>query len=165
MSNSHTCAERQYRQQSASIQFQISLKKFYHIQYQLYKSYFIDEYLETKKFSVLATRRNNLVVNISAAYRVLESFILTLPKYLSSSSTYRWIISSVNNSLSFCSIAQQKYKLAYLWEDAEEQNCNKRNFLGFKSRNKNRYSAPQALKRHFFTSDFDQFIQTSSALP
>lgn len=40
--------------------------------------------------------------------------ILTLPKYLSNNSTYRCIISKVSNSLSFCSIAQQKYKLAYL---------------------------------------------------
>lgn len=40
--------------------------------------------------------------------------LLTLPKYLSSNSTYLWIISNVSNSLSFCSMAQQKYKLAYL---------------------------------------------------
>lgn len=39
---------------------------------------------------------------------------LTLPKYLSRSSTYLWMISNVSNSLSFCSMAQQKYKLAYL---------------------------------------------------
>lgn len=41
--------------------------------------------------------------------------VLTLPKYLSRSSTYLWIISSVRSSLSSFSIATQKYKLAYLW--------------------------------------------------
>lgn len=46
--------------------------------------------------------------------KVIPTNPLTLPKYLSSSSTYRWMISSVSSSLSFCSIAQQKYKLAYL---------------------------------------------------
>lgn len=38
----------------------------------------------------------------------------TLPKYLSSSSTYLWMISSVMSSLSWSSTAQQKYRLAYL---------------------------------------------------
>ena len=40
--------------------------------------------------------------------------ILTLPKYLSRSSTYLCITSRVSNSLSSASIAQQKYRLAYL---------------------------------------------------
>ena len=40
--------------------------------------------------------------------------ILTLPKYLSRSSTYRWMISNVRSSLSSLSTATQKYKLAYL---------------------------------------------------
>ena len=39
---------------------------------------------------------------------------LTLPKYLSRSSTYLWMISSTASSLSPCSTAQQKYRLAYL---------------------------------------------------
>lgn len=39
---------------------------------------------------------------------------LTLPKYLSSSSTYLWMISRVMSSLSWSSTAQQKYRLAYL---------------------------------------------------
>lgn len=47
---------------------------------------------------------------------------LTLPKYLSNSSTYRWMISSVSSSLSSCSTAQQKYKLAYLQRDFDERN-------------------------------------------
>lgn len=38
----------------------------------------------------------------------------TFPKYLSRSSTYRWTTSSVSSSLSWSSIAQQKYRLAYL---------------------------------------------------
>lgn len=38
----------------------------------------------------------------------------TLPKYLSSSSTYLWMISRVMSSLSCSSMAQQKYRLAYL---------------------------------------------------
>lgn len=39
---------------------------------------------------------------------------LTLPKYLSSISTYRWMISRQINSLSTCSMAQRKYSEAYL---------------------------------------------------
>ena len=39
---------------------------------------------------------------------------LTFPKYLSSSSTYRWMHSKVINSLSDGSVATTKYKLAYL---------------------------------------------------
>ena len=39
---------------------------------------------------------------------------LTLPKYLSNSSTYLWMISRVISSLSSGSMATQKYRLAYL---------------------------------------------------
>ena len=39
---------------------------------------------------------------------------LTLPKYLSKSSTKRWMISNTISSLSVESIPTQKYKLAYL---------------------------------------------------
>ena len=46
--------------------------------------------------------------------RLWRSRTLTLPKYLSSNSTYRWIISKTTNSLSHSSTAQQKYRLAYL---------------------------------------------------
>lgn len=60
-------------------------------------------------------RRPAIEVDIShCSSSYLRENLLTLPKYLSSSSTYRWMISSVSNSLSSCSIAQQKYKLAYL---------------------------------------------------
>lgn len=45
----------------------------------------------------------------------------TLPKYLSSSSTYLWMISSVMSSLSWSSMAQQKYRLAYLQHDNRSQ--------------------------------------------
>lgn len=45
---------------------------------------------------------------------------LTLPKYLSSSSTYLWMISSVMSSLSWSSTAQQKYRLAYLQYKGKE---------------------------------------------
>lgn len=44
----------------------------------------------------------------------IVSTTLTLPKYLSSSSTYLWMISRVISSLSWSSTAQQKYRLAYL---------------------------------------------------
>lgn len=48
----------------------------------------------------------------------------TLPKYLSSSSTYLWMISSVMSSLSWSSIAQQKYRLAYLQHSDKAANIN-----------------------------------------
>lgn len=64
------------------------------------------------KFYIFITNYNTLYIKIHFKFILIN--VLTLPKYLSNNSTYRCIISKVSNSLSFCSIAQQKYKLAYL---------------------------------------------------
>lgn len=62
----------------------------------------------------------HIILNTDTINVTFYLLLLTLPKYLSSNSTYRWMISNVNSSLSFCSIAQQKYKLAYLFENGNE---------------------------------------------
>eukprot|EP01136_Pigoraptor_vietnamica_P023433 Opistho-1_new@75530 len=59
----------------------------------------------------------------------------TLPKYLSSSSTKRWIISSVMSSLSSWSTATQKKRLAYrLYTILYSFHSRKLHILGFRER-------------------------------
>lgn len=61
--------------------------------------------------------------------RKVKTLLLTLPKYLSRSSTKRWMTSSVISSLSCSSIAQQKYRLAYLHEITHHHTEENKNYM------------------------------------